>query len=335
MPRRWRCCRRMPFLSTRPGAPSSTRVPCLRHCGPATWLQRPSTCCRTSHPSAMRSTTPIAAASCRLCSSLRTSPGTRNRARWSCAARPRPRPGASCAVSPPGTPSPPTEARRFIVPDDNDDRIDAYIRELFIPDDDALRNTTSTMQAAGLPTIQVPPPLGRLLGILVRAVGARRVLELGTLGGYSAIWMARALPADGRLISFEVNPHYAEVARANLARAGVAGRVEVRVGQALDLLPAVTVEAPFDLAFIDVDKVSYPAYLEWAGRRGRRGALIGPNNGWRGGVVTPPPPPEGAAPASHELNRRAAAHPRLDAIILPNRGGRDGILIAAVRAGGS
>jgi caffeoyl-CoA O-methyltransferase len=221
------------------------------------------------------------------------------------------------------------------VPDDNDDRIDAYIRELFIPDDDALRGATSAMQAAGLPTIQVPPPLGRLLGILVRAVGARRVLELGTLGGYSAIWMARALPADGRLISLEVNPHHAEVARANLARAGVAGRVEVRVGKALDLLPAVTVEAPFDLAFIDADKVSYPAYLEWAVRLVRPGGLLVADNALRGGAVIDPSPDDEDARAIHEFNRRAAAHPRLDAIILPNRGGRDGILIAAVRAGGS
>ena len=181
----------------------------------------------------------------------------------------------------------------------------------------------------------VPQPLGRLLGILVRAVGARRVLELGTLGGYSAIWMARALPTDGRLISLEVNPHHAEVARANLARAGVAERVEVRVGQALDLLPAVTAEAPFDLVFIDADKVSYPAYLEWAVRLVRPGGLIVADNVLRGGAVIDPSPADVDARAIYEFNRRAAAHPRLDAIILPNRGGRDGILIAAVRAGGS
>jgi caffeoyl-CoA O-methyltransferase len=161
------------------------------------------------------------------------------------------------------------------------------------------------------------------------------VLELGTLGGYSAIWMARALPADGRLISLEVNPHYAEVARANLARAGVAERVEVRVGQALDLLPAVTTEAPFDLAFIDADKVSYPAYLEWTVRLVRPGGLIVADNVLRGGAVIGPSPADEDARAIHEFNRRAAAHPRLDAIILPNRGGRDGVLIAAVRAGGS
>ena len=219
--------------------------------------------------------------------------------------------------------------------DNTDDRIDAYIRALFIPDDDALRDATSSMQAAGLPTIQVPAPLGRLLGILVRAVGARRVLEVGTLGGYSAIWMGRALPADGRLISLEVNSHHAEVARANLARAGVAERVEVRVGPALDLLPEVTTEAPFDLAFIDADKVSYPTYLEWAVRLVRPGGLIVADNVLRGGAVIDPSPADEDARAIHEFNRRAAAHPRLDAIILPNRGGRDGILIAAVRADGS
>src|SRR5947209_6276706 len=110
------------------------------------------------------------------------------------------------------------------VADNTDDRIDAYIRALFIPDDDALRDATSSMQAAGLPTIQVPAPLGRLLGILVRAVGARRVLEVGTLGGYSAIWMGGALPAEGGLFSLEVNWNHAEVARATLGGAGVAER---------------------------------------------------------------------------------------------------------------
>jgi caffeoyl-CoA O-methyltransferase len=221
------------------------------------------------------------------------------------------------------------------VPDDTEDRIDAYIRELFIPDDDALRSAVGAMQAAGLPTIQVPPPLGRLLGILVRATRARRVLEVGTLGGYSAIWMARALPADGRVITLEVDAHHAEVARANLARAGVAERVEVRVGHALDLLPAMETDVPFDLAFIDADKVSYPAYLDWALRLVRPGGLIVADNVLRGGAVINPSPDDEDVRAIHEFNQRAADHPRLDAIILANRGGRDGILIAAVRADAS
>lgn len=217
--------------------------------------------------------------------------------------------------------------------DETTDRVDAYIRELFIPDDDALREALRDMEAAGLPTINVPAALGRLLGVLVRAVGARRVLEIGTLGGYSAIWMARALPADGWLISLEVDPRHAEVARANLERVGVAGRVEVRVGKALDLLPALANDVPFDLAFIDADKVSYPAYLDWALRLLRPGGLIVADNVLRGGSVADPAAADEDVRAINRFNRAAASDPRLDAIILPNRGGRDGILIAAVRGG--
>jgi predicted O-methyltransferase YrrM len=211
------------------------------------------------------------------------------------------------------------------------DRIDTYIQNLFIPDDPTLTEAVADASTAGLPTIQVPASLGKLLGILVRATGARRVLEIGTLGGYSAIWMARALPADGRLISLEVSERHADVARANLARAGVAERVEVRVGAALDSLPALADGEPFDLVFIDANKDGYPAYLDWALRLVHPGSLIVADNVLRGGAVADP---DNTAPdmrAVDRFNRATAGDPRLDATILPNRGGNDGILIAVVR----
>ena len=210
------------------------------------------------------------------------------------------------------------------------ERIEGYIKELFLPGDEALDAALESMREAGLPSIQVPEALGRLLGILTRAVGARRVLEIGTLGGYSAIWMARALPAEGRLISLEADARHAEVARANVARAGLAERVEVRLGRAIDLLPALEGEGPFDLAFVDADKVSYPAYLEWALRLLRPGGLIVADNVLRDGAVLDPTAED--ARAVDRFNRAAAAEPRLDAIILPTRGGHDGILVATVRA---
>jgi predicted O-methyltransferase YrrM len=178
----------------------------------------------------------------------------------------------------------------------------------------------------------VPPELGRLLGILVQATGARRVLEIGTLGGYSAIHLARALPADGRLISLELDERHAQVARENLSHAGLADRAEVRVGAALDLLPALTAAAPFDLAFIDADKESYPAYLEWCVRLVRPGGMIVADNVLsRRGVIHPDADgADGRGIAA--MNEAAARDPRLDAIIMPTRDGRDGVLLAVVRA---
>ncbi len=210
------------------------------------------------------------------------------------------------------------------------DRIDRYIEGLFIPGDEALRETLRAAEAEGLPPIGVPPALGKLLGILVRAVGAGRVLEIGTLGGYSAIWMARALGPGGRIISLEVDPHHAAVARANLERAEVAALVEVRVGRALDLLPALPPEELFDLAFIDADKVSYPAYLEWAILLVRPGGLIVADNVLRDGRVLDEETADENARGVAQFNRAVADDPRLDAIILPNRGGHDGVLIATV-----
>src|SRR5436853_5789526 len=138
--------------------------------------------------------------------------------------------------------------------------VDEYITNMLVPPEPALDAALEASSAAGLPAIQVTPNQGKLLHLLARLQGAQRILEIGTLGGYSTIWLARALPADGRLITLEVDPKHAEVARANIARAGLADRVEVRVGRALDTLPQIAAErhGPFDLVFIDADKPSNP-----------------------------------------------------------------------------
>jgi len=210
--------------------------------------------------------------------------------------------------------------------------IDTYIHALFLPRDDVLEAALRNAQAAGLRSIQVPPELGRLLGILAQATGARRVLEIGTLGGYSAIHLARALPADGRLISLELDERHAQVARENLAQAGLADRADVRVGAALDLLPALTADPPFDLAFIDADKESYPAYLEWCVQLVRPGGMIVVDNVLSRRGVIPPAADDADGRGIAAMNEAAARDPRLDAIIVPARGGRDGVLLAVVLA---
>jgi predicted O-methyltransferase YrrM len=207
----------------------------------------------------------------------------------------------------------------------------SYIRDLFLPPDPQLEAALQRAAAAGLRSIQVPPELGRLLGILVQATGTRRVLEIGTLGGYSAIHLARALPPDGRLISLEIDERHAQVARENLSGAGLADRAEVRVGAALDLLPALSAEAPFDLAFIDANKESYPSYLEWCMRLVRPGGMIVADNVLSHGVMHPAADDAGGRGIA-AMNEAAARDPRLSAIIVPARDGRDGVLLAVVRA---
>jgi predicted O-methyltransferase YrrM len=154
--------------------------------------------------------------------------------------------------------------------------VDDYITDCFVPGDQALDAALAASEAAGLPRINVAPNQGKLLMLLARAIGARRILEVGTLGGYSTIWLARGLPADGRLVTLEANAHYAKVARANIARAGLAERVEIRVGKALDTLPDLAAEGPFDLVFIDADKESTPGYFQWAVRLRARA----PSSSW-------------------------------------------------------
>jgi caffeoyl-CoA O-methyltransferase len=208
----------------------------------------------------------------------------------------------------------------------------SYIRDLFLPPDPQLEAALQRAAAAGLRSIQVSPEIGRLLGIFVQATGARRVLEIGTLGGYSAIHLARALPADGRLISLELDDRHAQVARENLSHAGLADRAEVRMGAALDLLPTLTAEAPFDLAFIDADKESYPAYLDWCIRLVRPGGMIIVDNVLSRRGVMPSAADDAGGRAIAAMNEAAAHDPRLNAMIVPARDGRDGLLLAVVQA---
>jgi len=165
--------------------------------------------------------------------------------------------------------------------------VDSYITGLFLPPDPALEAALASSAAAGLPTINVSPTQGKLLHVLARAQGARRILEIGTLGGYSTIWLARALPADGRLISLEIDPKHAEVAHDNVVHAGLSSIVEIRLGPALDTLPKLVSEGrgPFDLIFIDADKPGYADYLKWSVKLARMGTLIIADNVVRKGAV--------------------------------------------------
>lgn len=164
--------------------------------------------------------------------------------------------------------------------------VDAYLTDTFVPPDDTLTRALEEQRAAGLPEIEVVPLQAKLLHLLARTIGARRILEIGTLGGYSAIWLARALPDGGRLITIEAEPVNAAVARRNLDRAGVGDRVDIRIGRAEDVLREI--EGPFDLIFIDADKESNTIYLDAAARLGRSGALVVVDNVVRGGLVADP-----------------------------------------------
>ena len=210
-------------------------------------------------------------------------------------------------------------------------RIDCYVENLFAPPDPALETTLRRSREAGLPEINVSPNGGRLLQLLAEVAGARRILEIGTLGGYSTIHLARALPEDGVIISLELNETYAEVARENLTEAGLRERVEVRVGDARTLLADMVEEGiePLDLTFIDADKEGYPEYLEWSLRLSRPGSLILADNAIRGGGVIEPE--NESARATHEFNESLANDPRLSALILPLIRSRvDGLAIAWV-----
>jgi len=213
--------------------------------------------------------------------------------------------------------------------------VDRYIDDLFAPADAALASTLASTEASGLPAIQVSAGQGKFLYLLARLTGARRILELGTLAGYSTIWLARALPADGRLLTLEFSTHHAAVARENLARAGCADRVEVIVGPALDTLAALVArkEPPFDLVFIDADKVNYPGYLDWSLKLTRSGSLIIADNVVRAGAVLAPPPGDEAAAGARDFNLALAADPRVEAIVLQQVGskGHDGIALARVQ----
>ena len=211
--------------------------------------------------------------------------------------------------------------------------VDAYIGELFAPPDAALQTALEDSQRAGLPEIHVSPSQGRLLQLLAEIASARRILEIGTLGGYSTIHFARALPDDGALISLELDERHADVARTNIERAELSDKVELRVGDARELLAALAESGvePFDLIFIDADKEGYPEYLEWSIKLSRPGTLILGDNAIRGGGVLDPK--DDSARATRQFNRMLAEDERLSSIILPILRERiDGLAIARVRA---
>ncbi|MEV7563943.1 O-methyltransferase [Streptomyces tanashiensis] len=212
--------------------------------------------------------------------------------------------------------------------------VDQYFTDTIAPADEILTAALADSTAAGLPEIAVAPNQGKLLHLLARTQGARTVLEIGTLGGYSTIWLARALPADGRLITLEYDPAHADVARANIARAGLDKIVEVRTGAALDTLPQLEAEGagPFDLVFIDADKVNNPRYVEWALKLSRPGTLIIVDNVVRNGRVATAHPDDPAITGTREMFDLIAREPRLDATAVQTVGtkGYDGLLLARV-----
>lgn len=199
------------------------------------------------------------------------------------------------------------------------ERIDRYIESLFGGDDPALIANLADAAAAGLPAINVSPNQGRLLYLLAKMARAERILEIGTLGGYSTTWLARALPASGLVLSLEVNPAHAAVARRNLDRAALPARVEIQVGPAADALRSLAAghEAPFDFVFIDAEKPGYVRYLELLLPLSRPGTVIVADNLIRDGQVMMSPPPDENAAGARAFNQAIASHPRLESIIVP------------------
>jgi len=214
--------------------------------------------------------------------------------------------------------------------------VDEYVAGLLAPHDDSLDAAVAASEQAGLPAIQVSPPQGNLLYLLARLRGARTILEFGTLGGYSTIWLARALPADGRLITLEADDRYAQVALENIARAGLGEVVDVRVGPALETLSLLEAEGagPFDFTFIDADKVNSPSYFSWALERSRPGSVIVADNVVWAGALADPANEDPKIQAQRRLHEAVAAEPRVTATTIQTVGakGYDGFTIALVDA---
>jgi predicted O-methyltransferase YrrM len=213
--------------------------------------------------------------------------------------------------------------------------VDRYLADTLHLDDPVLDAAIAATQAAGMPQIQVSALHGRLLNVLAQAVGARRILEIGTLAGYSAIWLARALPVDGRLVTLELEPRHAEVARANLERAGLADRVDVIVGPALASLEKLIGGGtqPFDMVFIDADKEGYPEYLERSVKLARPGTLIVADNVVRQGQIADSESADPRVHAVRDFIERVAADDRLSASVIQTVGSKsyDGLALVVVR----
>jgi predicted O-methyltransferase YrrM len=212
--------------------------------------------------------------------------------------------------------------------------VDQFLCASLIPRDDLLEAVIAGSAAAGLPAIHVSPNLGRLLHLLVKMQGARHVLEIGTLAGYSTIWMARALPEGGQLITLEADSRHAEIAQANLTRAGLADRVSVRVGRAIETLPTIAGSGapPFDFVFIDADKQSTPEYFEWAIRLARSGSVIVVDNVVRNGAVIDSQTEDASVRGVRRFLEQAGRNSRVEITALQTVGskGYDGVAIARV-----
>jgi predicted O-methyltransferase YrrM len=217
------------------------------------------------------------------------------------------------------------------------DAVDDYATDVLVGEDEALKDALRDSEAAGLPGISVTPPHGKLLHLLARLQKARHVLEIGTLGGYSTIWLARAVESGGRVVTLEAEPKHAEVARKNIARAGVADRVEIRVGPALESLPTLSHDPPFDLVFIDADKPSTPEYFRWALELTRPGAIIIVDNVVRDGALVDAQSEDSSVRGMRRLNELIAADPAVSATLIQTVGnkGYDGFVIALVAPAGS
>lgn len=216
--------------------------------------------------------------------------------------------------------------------------VDRYLAELLAPADAALEAALAANRAADLPAIDVSPPQGKLLHLLARLQGAHKILEIGTLGGYSTIWLARALTAGGRVITLEADPVHAETARANITRAGLAAVVDVRLGPALETLPRLEAErcGPFDVTFIDADKPSTPDYFTWALKLSRRNSIIIVDNVVRDGAVIDAASSDPGVKGMRRFFEMLAAEPRVIATAIQTVGskGYDGFVIALVIADG-
>jgi predicted O-methyltransferase YrrM len=214
--------------------------------------------------------------------------------------------------------------------------VDDYITDLFVPFDPTMQETLATSEAAGLPSISVAPSEGKLLMLLAQLCGARTILEIGTLGGYSTIWLARGMASGGSLITLEASAKHAEIARLNIARAGLTNMVEVRVGPASQTLPKLAAEGrgPFDLIFIDADKEGYPEYLAWALKLARPGTLIIADNVIREGKILDPADNDPRVQGARRFNQLLADEPRVKATVIQTVGGKghDGMAIAIVIA---
>jgi caffeoyl-CoA O-methyltransferase len=213
--------------------------------------------------------------------------------------------------------------------------VDEYINTLFVREDEALLGVTTSIEEAGIPQISVSANQGKFLYLLARLSNAKKILELGTLAGYSTIWMARALPPDGKLISLEFDPKHAEVARKNIKRADIDSFVEIRVGKALDLLPQIEAagEGPFDMIFIDADKPPYAEYFQWALRLSRRGTLIIADNVIRDGKVLDDNSADEMVKGVQRFNKMLAGNTAVDATIIQTVGEKehDGMALAIVK----